>query len=149
MTLEAQLQHDLIASMKAQDQEKTSALRMIKAALEKRFIEKQAPLDDGDVMKILTMLAKQRREAADQFTLHHRPDLALKEHRELDLIMSYLPPTASAEELRQAVEEALTETGASSPKEMGAVMKVVMAKLVGKSVDGKAASELVRSRLSA
>lgn len=149
MTLEDRIQHDLVTSMKSQDREKTSALRMIKAALQERFIDKQAPLDDGDVAKVLTALAKQRREAADQFQTHHRPDLALKERRELALIESYLPPAASADELREAVEAAIRETGASSPKAMGAVMKAVMAKLADKSVDGKAVSELVKARLTA
>ncbi len=148
MTLAIRISQDMTAAMKAQDADRLSALRLIRAALQKQEIEKRAPLDDGEVIKVLGALAKQRREAADQFETHNRPDLAQKELAELALIKSYLPAAASAEEVRQAVEAAVAETGAASLKEMGAVMKAVMAALAGKSVDGKAVSDLVKERLS-
>ncbi len=149
MGLEAKITQDMTAAMKAQDSSKLGALRLVKAELQKRQIEKRAPLDDSDVIKAMNMLAKQRREAAEQFKAGNRPELAQQELTELQLIESYLPAAASPDELRQAVESALADTGAKSIKEMGAVMKAVAAKLAGKSVDGKAASDLVRSRLSA
>ena len=148
MELEAKIAQDLTAAMKAQDAGRVSALRLVKAEFQKRQIEKRAPLDNADVIKILNTLSKQRREAADQFTKGNRPDLAKQELSELQLIESYLPAAASPEELRQAIEAALAETGATSIKEMGAVMKATMARLVGKSVDGKDASDLVKARLT-
>jgi len=147
MTLAEKIQTDLAAAMKARDELRTSVLRMVKAALKNREVEKMRPLDDTESVQLLQSLVKQRRESVEQFTKGNRPELAAKETQEIAIIESYLPAAPSAGELDEAVAAAIAETGATSAKQMGAVVKAARARLVGKNVDGKALSDLVRARL--
>jgi uncharacterized protein YqeY len=149
MPLSERLAEDLTKAMKAQDAPLVSALRMAKAALMNREIEKRAPLDDGDSERVLQGLVKQRQDAALQYRQANRPELAEKEEREIAVLRAYLPAEASDGEIAAAVEQAVAETGASSPKDMGKVMKAAMALLqaAGKPVDGKKVNEAARKRL--
>jgi uncharacterized protein YqeY len=149
MTLVDRITQDLTAAMKARDAARTSALRMAKAALVNREIDKRGALDDADALKVLQGLVKQREDAAEQYAKGGRPELADKERAEMTLLRSYLPAEVTDEEIAAAVEKAVTETGASSAKDMGKAMKAAMAALSssGKSVDGKRVSEAVRKRL--
>lgn len=149
MSLSKKIVSDLTASMKAQDAARTSTLRMVKAAMMNRQIEKGAELDDDEMFKLLRSLVKQRRDSVEQYTSAGRKDLADKENSEIEVIEHYLPQAASAETIETAVTEALGETGATSMKEMGKVMKVVQEKLAGKNADGKVVSEMVKRKLSA
>ncbi len=149
MSLKETITADMTAAMKAKDADRTSALRMVRAAILNR--EKDGggtEITDDDVLKILNSLVKQRKDSIEQFTKAGRTDLADKEQIELTVIEAYLPQGASAEELEQAVTAAIAATGATSMREMGAVMKAAQANLAGTSVDGKALSELVKSRLN-
>ena len=148
MTLREQIISDMTASMKAQDAPRTSTLRMVKAAMMNRQIEKGGELDDEEMGKLLRSLVKQRRDSVEQYEKGGRQDLADKEKSEIQVIEAYLPQAASPEEIEAAVAAAIAESGASSMKEMGKVMKAAQAKLAGKHVDGKVLSERVRSRLS-
>jgi uncharacterized protein len=148
MPLLDQVQHDMTAAMKASEQARLDALRMIKAALMKYKVDTMKPLDEPAELQILTTLIKQRREAAEMFRKGNRPELAEKEEAELRLIESYMPAAPSAEEIDAAIAAAMTETGVTSSKQMGVVMKAAQAKLTGKRIDGKALSERVRARLS-
>jgi uncharacterized protein len=148
MPLLDQLQTEMVAAMKAKDEARLGTLRMMKAALKKHEIDSMKPLDERTEMQVLSMLMKQRREAADMFRKGGREELAAKEEAELTMIESYMPASASAEDLEHAVAVAIQETGATSAKQMGAVMKAAQAKLAGKRVDGKALSDKVRSRLA-
>jgi uncharacterized protein YqeY len=143
-----QINRDLTDAMKAKEAERLSALRMIKTALKLRETELPAGVDDAEAVKVLNTLLKQRRDAAEQFRAGGREERAVKEENEAKLIQSYLPAAASEEEITKAVNETITEIGASSIKDMGAVMKAVRPKLEGKTVDGKALSDLVKARLS-
>jgi uncharacterized protein len=143
-----QINRDLTDAMKAREAERLSALRMIKTALKLRETELPAGVDDAEAVKVLNTLLKQRRDAAEQFRAGGREERAVKEENEAKLIQSYLPAAASEEEITKAVNETITEIGASSIKDMGAVMKAVRPKLEGKTVDGKALSDLVKARLS-
>ena len=147
MSLSKQIVSDLTAAMKAQDANRTSTLRMVKAAMMNRQIEKGAELDDDDMQKLLRSLVKQRRDSIEQFGKAGRTDLVDKETAELNVLQAYLPAGATPEEINAAVAEAIAETGASSPKDMGKVMKAVMPKLAGKNADGKAVNEAVRRSL--
>jgi len=147
MALLEQIQKDMTAAMKAREEARLGALRMIKAALMKYKVDTMKDLDDAAEQQILKSLVKQRTDAADMFRKGGRPELADKEEAERTLIESYLPAAASAEDIRAALEAALAETGATSLKQMGVVMKATQAKLAGKTVDGKALSELVKGRL--
>jgi len=142
-----QINRDLTEAMKAKEAERLSALRMIKTALKLRETELPAGVDDAEAGKVLNTLLKQRRDAAEQFRAGGREELAVKEENEARLIQSYLPAAASEEEITKAVNDTITEIGASSIKDMGAVMKAVRPKLEGKTVDGKALSDLVKARL--
>ena len=133
--------------MKAKDEDRLSAVRMIKTALKKHEVDSMKPLDEASEMQVMNMLLKQRRESADMFRKGGREDAALKEEKEIALIEGYLPASASAADLEFAVNAAITETGATSPKQMGAVMKAAQAHLAGKRVDGRALSELVKQHL--
>jgi len=146
MPLIDQVQKDMVDAMKARDESRLNALRMVKAALMKHRVD-TGKLDDAAEMQVLRMLVKQRTDAAEMFRKGGRAEQADKEEAERALIESYLPATASAEELEAAVAAALAETGATSPKQMGLVMKAAQARLQGKMVDGKQLSEKVRSRL--
>jgi hypothetical protein len=149
MTLAETLTKDLTASMKAKDVPRTSVLRMAKAALKNREIEKGEALDDGEVVETLQRLVKQREDSAEQFDKAARPELATKERAEIEVLKGYLPEGASEAEIEAAVAQAVEETGAASPKDMGKVMKAAMAALAGtgKPVDGKQVSALVRKKL--
>ena len=150
MSLKEKIITDLTAAMKARDAEKTSALRMVKAAIMVREKEKEqgAVISDEETTKILQSLVKQRRDSIEQYEKAGRAELAEKEKTELVVIETYLPQAASAEEIERAVTEAIAETGALSPKDMGAVMKAVMPKLAGKNADGRAVSDAVKAKLS-
>ena len=147
MGLKEKIVNDLTAAMKAQDAARVSTLRMVKANLMNRQIEKGGDLTDEEVQKALQSLVKQRRDSIEQYEKGGRNELAEKEALEISHIEAYLPQAASPEEIDQAVADAVTETGASSMKEMGAVMKAAMAKLQGKSADGKIVSEAVKAKL--
>ncbi|HEX4809850.1 MAG TPA: GatB/YqeY domain-containing protein [Bryobacteraceae bacterium] len=147
MALLDRIQKDMVEAMKAKDELRLGTVRMVKTALKKQEVDSMKPLDEATEMQIMNMLIKQRREAADLFRKGGREELATKEEAELKLIESYLPAAPTAEELDAAVGGAIAETGATSAKQMGLVMKAAQAKLAGKRVDGKALSELVKSRL--
>jgi uncharacterized protein YqeY len=133
--------------MKAQDAARTSTLRMVKAALMNREIEKGGELDDEEMSKLLRTLVKQRRDSVEQYEKGGRPELAQKEKSEIEVIENYLPQAASPAEIEAAVDAAISETGASSIKDMGKVMKSVQAALSGKNADGRTVSEIVKAKL--
>lgn len=135
-------------AMKAKEVDRLSVLRMVKAAIMNKEIDKGEDLTDGEIAKTLNTLVKQRRDSADQYEKAGRSELAKKENAEIEVIEAYLPKAASEEEIASAVENAIAETGASSMKEMGAVMKTVLAALSDKTVDGRAVSDAVRTRLA-
>ena len=147
MSLKETIISDLTTAMKAKDAERLSTLRMVKANLMNRQIEKGGELTDDEVTKALQSLVKQRRDSIEQYKNAGRDELAAKEATEISHIDVYLPQAATPEEIAAAVEAAVGETGASSMKDMGAVMKAAMANLAGKSADGKAVSEAVKARL--
>ena len=149
MSLKQQIISDLTASMKAQDSARTSTLRMVKAGVVNREIEKGGELDDDEMAKLLRSMVKQRKDSVEQFEKGGRPELAAKEQAEIEVIEGYLPQGASAEEIEQAVSAAITETGAASMKDMGKVMKVAQAALAGKNADGRTVSEIVKAKLGA
>ena len=148
MALLDRIQTDMVAAMRAKDEMKLNAIRMIKAALKKHEVDSMKPLDEATELQILSTLIKQRREAADMFRKGDRAELADKEEAELKLIESYMPSAPSDQEIEDAIGQALAETGATTQKQMGLVMKAAQAKLAGKRVDGRALSEKVRSRLA-
>ena len=148
MPLLDQVQKDMTAAMKARDEARLNALRLVKSALQKHAVDTMKPLDEASEMQVLKSLVKQRNDAAEMFRKGNRPELADKEEAERRLIESYLPAGATDEEIESAIASALSETGVTSLKQMGVVMKATQAKLKGKTVDGKALSEKVRSRLS-
>ena len=148
MPIVDQINRDLTEAMKAKEAERLSALRMIKTALKLRETDLPGEVDDAEAMKVLNTLLKQRRDAAEQFRAGNREELALKEEREAVIIQTYLPAAASEGDLAQAVDNAITELGASSMKDMGGVIKAARTKLEGKTIDGKALSDLVKARLS-
>ena len=148
MSLKEQITSDMTAAMKAQDTARTSTLRMVKAAIMNREKEGGGELTNEDIQKLLRTQVKQRRDSVEQYEKANRPDLADKELAETAIIEGYLPQSASQEEIDQAVVAAIGETGASSMKDMGGVMKVAMARLAGKSADGKMVSETVKAKLS-
>jgi uncharacterized protein YqeY len=148
MNLKEQIVADMTAAMKAKDAGRTSTLRMLKAAIVNRQIEKGGELDDEELMKLLRTQVKQRRDSVEQYEKGGRQDLVDKEIAEIAVIEGYLPQAASPEEIDKAVAAAIAETGATSMKEMGAVMKAVMPRLAGKNADGRAVSEAVKTRLS-
>jgi uncharacterized protein YqeY len=147
MSLSERIQKDLVEAMRAKDELRLSVLRGIKAAIKHKEVEKIRTLDDAESIQILQTLVKQRKESIDQFTKGNRPELAEKETKELAILETYLPAGASNEEINAAIDKAIAETGANSMKQMGAVVKAAKASLEGKSVDGKALSDLVRERL--
>jgi len=147
MSLTERITRDIAEAMKAREQMKLSALRMVKAALMNGEVSKGRALDDGEAQQVLVSLIKQRRDSIEQFRNAGRTDLVDKETAELGVLEAYAPPAVSAADLEQAVDTAIAETKAASPKDMGRVMKAVMAALAGKTVDGKAVNELVRKRL--
>ena len=147
MSLKQRIITDLTAAMKAQDAPRTSTLRMVKASIQNRQIDKGGELTDEELTKLLQSLVKQRRDSVEQYEKGNRPELAAKERAEIGVIEEYLPQAATREEIEQAVAAAITETGASSMKEMGAVMKAAQARLAGRSADGRIVSEIVKAKL--
>ena len=148
MNLKDTIISDLTAAMKAKEADRVSTLRMVKANLMNRQIEKGGELTDEEIQKALQSLVKQRRDSIEQYEKAGRAELAAKEASEIGVIEAYLPQAASADEVAKAVEAAVAETGATSMKDMGTVMKAAMAKLQGKSADGKMVSEAVKAKLS-
>ena len=149
MSLKQRITDDMTAAMKAQDAARLSTLRMVKAALMNRQIERGAEPTDEEVTKLLQSLVKQRRDSVDQYEKGNRPELAAKERAEIVVIEEYLPQAAAREEIERAVERAVAETGATSLKEMGAVMKAAQGLLAGRNADGRAVSEIVKEKLGA
>ena len=147
MTFNEQVQKDLVNAMRAKDELRLSVLRMMKAALKNKEVEKIRPLDEAESLQVLQTLVKQRHESVEQFTRGGRMDLAQKEKQEIAIIETYLPAAASDADLDRAIAAAIAETGATSAKQMGAVIKSARAQLAGKTVDGKALSDRVRARL--
>lgn len=147
MSLKERIISDLTAAMKARDAARTSTLRMVKASVMNREIEKGSQLDDDELTKALQSLVKQRRDSIEQYEKAGRQELAERERAEIEVIEAYLPQAASREEIERAIDEAIAETGATSMREMGAVMKAVQGKLAGRSADGRTISEAVKARL--
>ena len=148
MSLAEKIQKDLVEAMRAKDELRLSVLRGMKAAIKHKEVEKIRALDEAESVQVLQTLVKQRKESIEQFTKGNRPELASKETKELAIIESYLPASAGAAEMEAAITKAISETGANSVKQMGAVMKAARTSLEGKTVDGKALSDRVRDRLS-
>ena len=148
MSLKEKIIGDMTAAMKAKDAGRTSTLRMVKAAITNREKDGGDALTDEDVLKLLRSQVKQRRDSVEQYQKAGRQELVDKEQAEIAIIEAYLPQAASAEEIEQAVNDAVAQTGASSMKDMGAVMKAAIANLAGKNADGRAVSEAVKKRLA-
>lgn len=147
MTFLERIEQDLKTAMKNQDAARLSTLRLVKAALKNREIDKMAELTDDEASKVLQSLVKQRRDSVEQYNQAGRAELADKEAAEIKVIEEYLPAALDPAAIARIVAETITETGASSPKEMGNVMKAVMAKLAGQTVDGKLVSQMVKAKL--
>ena len=149
MSLNNKVSADITAAMKAKNAPRLSALRMLKAAMMNKGVEKGRDLEDAEVLQVVSSLVKQRRDSIEQFSKAGRTDLVQKETAEMAVLEAYLPPSATSAEIDAAVSAAIAETGASSPKDMGRVMKAVMPMLAGKNADGKAVNEAVRRTLGA
>jgi len=147
MSLHDRLAEDLKLAMKSRDQLRMDVIRMIKAAVLNKEVELKKDLDDAEMSRIMTTMIKQRKESVEQYEKGNRTELAAKERQEISIIESYLPKALSVEELSAAIDHVIRETGVTSAKDMGAVMKAVMARLAGQPVDGKQVSDLVRSKL--
>jgi uncharacterized protein YqeY len=147
MTFAERIAKDMTDAMKARDQVRLSALRMVKAALMNAEVAKGRTLEDAESQQVLASLIKQRRDSIEQFTAGGRLELAEKERTELAILEVYAPPAVSTGDIEQAVDRAIAETGAAGAKDMGRVMKAVMSALAGRTVDGKTVNELVRKRL--
>ena len=139
----------ITAAMKAKDAPRLSTLRMVKAAMMNKGVEKGRDLEDAEVLQVVSSLVKQRRDSVEQFSNAGRTDLVEKETAEIAVLEEYLPPAATIEEIETAVAAAVAETGATSPKDIGTVMKAVMPRLAGKNADGRTISESVRRKLGA
>ncbi|MBS0153056.1 MAG: GatB/YqeY domain-containing protein [Nitrospira sp.] len=148
MSLYNRLTEDLKLAMKSRDQLRMDVIRMIKAAVLNKEVELKRDLDDAEMSRVMTTLVKQRRESVEQFEKAQRQELAAKERQEIEIIEAYLPKPISPEELETLVTSVVADTGSRSMKDMGAVMKAVMARLGGQTVDGKHVSELVKRKLS-
>lgn len=148
MPLLDQIQKDIVAAMKGREETRLDALRMMKTALKKHEVDAMKPLDEATELQILNTLIKQRKEASEMFRKGNRPELADKEDAEQKLIESYMPSAPTAEEVDAAIAAAMAESGVTSLKQMGVVMKAAQARLAGKRVDGKALSDQIRSKLS-
>ncbi|MEO8480741.1 MAG: GatB/YqeY domain-containing protein [Acidobacteriota bacterium] len=143
-----QITHAIGDAMKKKDQVSLGPLRMLKAALMNKELEKGRALDAGESIQVVNALVKQRRDAVEQFRAGNRPELADKEQAEIVFLQQYLPPAADDQAIAAAIEAAVQETAAAGPKDMGKVMKAVTGKLAGQTVDGKALSEAVKNRLA-
>ncbi len=148
MSLSNRLTEDLKLAMKSRDQLRMDVIRMIKAAVLNKEVELKRDLDDAEMSRVMTTLVKQRRESVEHFEKAQRTELADKERKEIEIIESYLPKSLSPQELEAIVASAVAETGSRTLKDMGTVMKTVMARLAGQSIDGKQVSDLVKSKLS-
>ena len=149
MLLRDKVNADIASAMKAREATRLSALRMLKAAIMNKGIEKSHDLDDAEVLQVVSSLVKQRRDSIEQFSKAGRTDLVDKESAEIRFLEEYLPPAASAADIDAAIAEAIAETNATSARDMGKVMKAVMPKLAGKNADGRAVNEAVRRKLGA
>jgi len=147
MKLIERVQADIVAAMKRKDEFRLSVLRMLKSALKNKEIEKIRALEEAEEIGVVQTMVKQHHESAEQFTKGGRPELAEKELKEITVLESYLPAAAGAEEMDAAITAAIAETGATTAKQMGAVVKAARARLAGKTIDGKALSDRVRERL--
>ena len=148
MSITSQIQNDIVESMKARQELRLSTLRMVKSALKNKEIDKRAPLDEKEEMQVLSTLIKQRRDAAEQFTKGSRPELAAKELEEVVFIEGYLPKAVGPAEIAAAVQSVISEMGSPTAKDMGTVMKNVMAKFAGARIDGKLVSDAVKKALA-
>jgi uncharacterized protein YqeY len=148
MTLAERVNSDLAGAMRAREPNRLVALRMLKTALTNKSVEKGRELEDQEALQVVGTLIKQRRDSIEQFEKGGRKDLAEKEAAEIAVLESYLPPPVGEAELAGIIDAAVTETGAASPRDMGRVMKAVMARLSGRTADGKVVSELVKRRLA-
>jgi uncharacterized protein YqeY len=149
MTLSEKVNADITTAMKAKDAPRLSALRMVKAAMMNKGVEKGRDLDDAEAAQVIASLVKQRRDSIEQFAKAGRTDLVDKETAEIAVLDEYLPPAASVEDIEAAVAAAIAETGAATAKDIGKVMKAVMPKLAGKNADGRIVNEAVRRTLGA
>ena len=148
MTVSEQVQKDIVQAMKSKDELKLGVLRMVKSAFQLKEVEKKRPLDPAESVSLLQTLVKQRKESIDQFSKGGRQDLVDKETKELAVLETYLPAGASDDEMNAAIAAAIASTGATSIKQMGAVVKAAKDSLTGKSVDGKVLSDRVREQLA-
>jgi uncharacterized protein YqeY len=147
MTFIDKLTQDIAAAMRAKETTRLGALRMAKAAIMNREVEKGRPLEEAESLQVIASLIKQRRDSIEQFTEGGRVDLAQKEAAEITTLETYLPPALDAAALERIVGDVITELGASGAKDLGKVMKAVMPKLAGQAVDGKVVNEIVRRKL--
>jgi uncharacterized protein YqeY len=147
-TLLERVTQDIAEAMRQKDQASLAPLRMLKAAIMNREVEKKRALDDGEAVQVVNSLVKQRRDSIEQFTTGGRQDLVQKEEAEVAFLQRYLPPAADAGVIAAAIEAAIAETGATGPKDMGKVMKAVTARLAGQTVDGRALSDAVKKKLA-
>ena len=147
MKLFERIGQDITAAMRAKDQARLAPLRMAKAALMNREIEKGRPLHEPEAEQVIASLIKQRRDSIEQFTRGGRDDLSSREAAEVTVLEAYLPPAVGAADVEAAVEAVIAETGANSPRDLGRVMKGVMARLAGQTLDGRVVNELVRKKL--
>ena len=148
MTIAETIHKDMVAAMKARAEARLGTLRLMKSALKNKEVDKRAPLEDAEALAVLHTMIKQRQDSIEQFTKGGRPELAALEAAEIALIETYMPKAAGPEEIEATVKAVAAEMGAPTMKEMGAVMKAVMAKFAGARVDGKAVSEAVKKALS-
>jgi uncharacterized protein YqeY len=148
VNLQEKIQSHMAEAMRGKDQLRLSVLRMMKTAIKNKEVEKMKVLDEGEAIAVLNTLVKQRKDSAEQFRAGGREEMAQKEEAEIKVIEEYLPAAASEEEIRRAIGEAVQETGATSIKDMGKVMKAAMSRLVGKTADGSRVSQLVKEKLA-
>jgi len=147
MSLQDRIQTDIADAMRSKDNLRLGVLRMMKTAVKHKEVEKMKTLEEGEVLAVLNSLVKQRKDSIDQFRKGGREDLATKEESEIKVIEQYLPAAASDEDIQSAIAEAIQETGASSIKDMGKVMKATQARLAGKTADGARVSQMVKEKL--
>ncbi len=147
MTLIEQISADMTAAMRSKDQARLMPLRMAKAALMNREVEKGRPLEESEAQQVVASLIKQRHDSVEQFTKGGRSELAARETAEIAVLQAYVPPALDPAEIERAVDEAVRETGATAAKDMGQVMKAVMPKLAGRGADGRTVNDIVRRKL--
>ncbi|HWR35764.1 MAG TPA: GatB/YqeY domain-containing protein [Clostridia bacterium] len=148
MSMVERIQTDMIAAMRSKEELRLSTLRMMKSAIKNKEIDKRAPLEDSEIVQVLSTMVKQRKDSIEQFTNGNRPELAQKEALEIDIIEAYMPNAVGAEEIVAAVKATIAEMESPTMKDMGTVMKNTMAKFGGARVDGKIVSETVKKELA-